>query len=229
MSALDYSVFKFVFFPSLEESRGEESSQDLRLRRAIRFSLDSQDDFRSYPFVVFDLETTGLDSNRDKILEIGAQKIVGFSVVDEMSTLISAKIPPSALATVERISGITPDMLTGQPSVEEVLPRFLEFIKGSILVAHNASFDMGFIRAECLRQGVELDWPVFCTLKMAREILARLARKNLDTLAEHYGFSFEARHRSIGDVKVTVAVLRELLMKEASHLLKWADMSPYRA
>ena len=170
-----------------------------------------------------------MDANRDKILEIGAQKIVNFSVVDEMSTLISAKIPPSALATVERISGITPDMLTGQPCVEEVLTRFLEFIKGSILVAHNASFDMGFIRAECLRQGVELDWPVFCTLKMAREILARLQRKNLDTLAEHYGFSFEARHRAIGDVKVTVAVLRELLMREASHLQKWADMSPFRA
>lgn len=227
MSALDYSVFNRVFYPPLEEVRGDDLPQDLRLRRAMRFSLDGKQAFRSYPFVVFDLETTGLDSNRDKIIEIGAQKIVDFQVLDELSSLISAEIPASSLSLVERISGITPDMLLGKPSIEDVIPRFLAFIKGSILVAHNAAFDMGFIKAECLRQGFELEWPVFCTLKMAREKLAHLERKNLDTLAKHYGLKFEARHRSIGDVKVTVAVLQKLLQQEAAQLNLWADMTPF--
>ena len=127
----------------------------------------------------------------------------------------------------QRITGITSEMLKGQPKIEPVLRQFLAFIEGSVLVAHNAAFDMGFLRTACAQIGVDLEWPSFCTLKMARDILADLERKNLDTLAEHYDLQFEARHRSVGDVKVTVGVLREMLAEEGNHLKLWSDISPY--
>lgn len=222
---LDLSVFKSVFYP-FESTTEKQETQDLKLRRSIRFQIDAQSHFRKYPFVIFDFETTGLDPNRDQIIEIGAIKYNNFEAVDEFSTLVSTKIPLSDIVT--RLTGITPDMLVGKPSISEVLPRFLNFIEGSLLVAHNATFDMGFLRAECLRQGVDIEWPVFCTLKMAREYLVQLERKSLDSLADYYGLEFEARHRSIGDVKVTGSILQELLSDEGAHLQTWADLGSFR-
>jgi len=214
-----------VFYP-YESTHENKEAQDLQLRRAIRFRLDAQSLFRKYPIVIFDFETTGLDANRDQIIEIGAIKYVNFESVGEFSTLITTSIPLPDV--VQRLTGISPDMLVGKPTLQEVLPRFLNFIEGSLLVAHNASFDMGFLRAECLRQGIDIEWPVFCTLKMAREFLVQLERKSLDSLAQHYGLQFEARHRSIGDVKVTSCVLKELLHNEGHHLQTWADLSPFQ-
>ena len=225
MTTLDYSVFHSVFFP-FESEQENQKTQDLVLRRAIRFRMDAQASFRKYPLVVFDFETTGLDANHDHIIEIGAQKFVNFEVVDEFSTLLATKIPLSEM--VQRLTGITPEMLVGMPELNEAMPRFLNFIDGSLLVAHNASFDMAFLRAECLRQGIELEWPAFCTLKMAREFLTQLERKGLDALAKHYGLTFEARHRSIGDVKVTSSVLKELLANEGAHLQTWVDLSLFQ-
>lgn len=225
MAALDYSIFKQVFFPP-EVNLDSQKSQDLKLRRATRFRLEDDSDFRKYPFVVFDFETTGLDANHDHIIEIGALKIVNFEVVDEFSTLVSTDIPLSDM--VQRLTGIRPEMLVGKPSIEDVWAKFLNFFEGSILIAHNASFDYSFLKAESLRQGIEIEWPTFCTLKMAREYLSQLERKTLDSLAQHYGLEFEARHRSIGDVKVTISVLQELLSNEGAHLQMWADMMPFR-
>jgi DNA polymerase III epsilon subunit family exonuclease len=225
MIGLDLSVFKSVFYPFTSKVE-DEGTEDLKLRRSIRFRIDEQGDFRKFPIVIFDFETTGLDPNRDQIIEVGAIKYSNFEPVEEFSSLVSTKIPLTDLIT--RLTGITPDMLVGQPSMEEVLPRFLNFIEGSLLVAHNASFDMGFLRAACQRQGVDIEWPVFCTLKMAREYLVQLERKSLDSLAEYYGLEFEARHRSIGDVKVTGLVLKELLSDEGAHLKTWSDLGSFR-
>ena len=94
-------------------------------------------------------------------------------------------------------------------------------------MAHNAAFDAGFINQACQRLDIELSWPVFCSLKLARDLLPDLERKNLDTLAEHYGLSFESRHRSIGDVKVTTGVLLEMLQNEGEHIVSWQDMAPF--
>lgn len=221
---LDLSVFKSVFYP-FESQTENQDIQNLQLRRSIRFRIDAMSSFRKYPLVIFDFETTGLDPNRDQIIEFGAIKYIDFEAAGEFSTLVSTSIPLSE--TIQRLTGISPDMLVGKPSVQEALPRFLNFIEGSLLVAHNASFDMSFLRAECLRQGIDIEWPVFCTLKMAREYLVQLERKSLDSLAEYYGLDFEARHRSIGDAKVTGSVLRELLENEAAHLQTWADLSPF--
>jgi DNA polymerase III epsilon subunit family exonuclease len=225
MLSLDLSVFKSVFYP-YETVAETQEPEDLKLRRSIRFRIDKQSRFRSYPIVIFDFETTGLDVNRDQIIEVGAIRYVDFNPVEEFSTLVSTKTFLSE--TVQRITGITADMLIGKPSIQQTLPRFLNFIDGALLVAHNATFDMGFLRAECLRQGIDLEWPAFCTLKMAREYLTQLERKGLDSLAQYYGLKFEARHRSIGDVKVTGSVLKELLNKEGEHLQMWSDLSPFQ-
>lgn len=222
---LPYSMFQDVLFPR-KEAQNSDGGDELSLRRIVSFSPHANLFLKDVPLVVFDLETTGLDHRQDYIVEMGAQKIVGGQVVGEFETMVDPErdMPEDA----QKVTGITPDMLVGQPKIQEILPKFFKFIEGSLLVAHNASFDMGFIRHHSSLLGIEFDWPSFCTLKLARELLPDLKRKNLDTLAEHYGLSFESRHRSIGDVKVTVSVLQELMNQEGSHLKTWQDMEPYR-
>lgn len=221
---LAHSIFSEVLFP--KESGIADESHDLQLRKNIRFTVDPEQMFRNLPWVVFDFETTGLDSEIDRVIEIGAQKLINNTVIEEYSTFIHTDVELSEV--VQNLTGITPAMLEGQPHIEEVLPQFLSFIEGSILVAHNAEFDMSMLRSTCSRAGIDIDWPVFCTLKLARELLPDLERKNLDTLAEHYGLTFESRHRSIGDVKVTVRVLNEMLGSEGSYLKFWKDLNPFK-
>ncbi|MFK7823827.1 MAG: PolC-type DNA polymerase III [Oligoflexales bacterium] len=221
---LQYSMFNDVFFPS-QDSKDEGGSQDLSLRRSITYFPDPKLAISGANLAVFDLETTGLDAVGDRIVEIGALKICNGQVMEEFETLLDPErdFPIEA----QKVSGITPDMLEGKPNIAQVLPDFLKFIDGCILVAHNANFDMGFIRNNANRLGIDLQWPSFCTLKLARELLPDLERKTLDMLAEHYGLSFEARHRSIGDVKVTVGVLEQLMKNEGSYLHSWKDMEPF--
>lgn len=223
-SLLDYSIFKQVLFP--EVVTDESTSSDLSLRRSLSFSVSPKDAVKDMPWVVFDFETTGLNYHNDRIIEIGALKMINGEIVDEISTLIEVDIPIPEV--VQNITGITPDMLSGQPRIESYLSNFFKFIEGSILIAHNAEFDMSFLSAEASRLGYDINWACFCTLKMARDLLSELPKKNLDTLAEHYNLQFEARHRSIGDAKVTVAVLNQMLSDEGSHLKTWADFEPYQ-
>ncbi|MBP6218137.1 MAG: 3'-5' exonuclease [Oligoflexales bacterium] len=224
-SQLDYSIFKEVLFPKLQE-RDESEDQAFAFRRSRRYRVHPDLCFREHPLVVFDIETTGLDSASDRIIEIGAQKFVDFAVTEEYSSLVKTSVILSDES--QRLTGLKPEMFVDMPTIDLVLPQFLKFIEGSILVAHNANFDLSFIKAECSRQSIDLEWPTFCTLKLAQEYLVSLKRKNLDSLAEHYGLSFEARHRSIGDVKVTAAVLKNLLIKEARSLMTWKDLKPFQ-
>lgn len=227
MSLLQYSMFQDVFFPTGEsDGEGKAGGGDLQLQKLVRYAPTLATDIRSTLLVFFDLETTGLDDALDEIVEIGAQKYLGGELVGEWSTLVCPKQVISAQAS--KISGITQEMLHGQPSIETVLPQFLQWMQGGILVAHNATFDIGFVREAGLRLGMGIEWPVLCTLKMARSLLPALERKNLDTLAQYYGLQFEARHRSIGDVKVTAEVFHRLLEKEAEDLETWQDFQEYR-
>lgn len=225
-SLLAYSMFKDVLFPPAEGS-GNASNEAavLTLRRLKRFLPEPALRFREAPVVVFDLETTGLDNQVDRIIEIGAQKYVGDRLVAELESFVWTDV--ELTDDIQRLTGITPDMLVGQPLIETVLPQFLEFIEGSLLVAHNAEFDIGMIRAACSRVGIDLEWPCFCTLKMARELLPDLENKKLDTLARHYGLAFEARHRAIGDIKVTAGVLAGMLAREGAKLQTWTDLQPF--
>ena len=133
---------------------------------------------RDATFVIVDLETTGSRANaaadgyRDAITEIGAVKVRGGKVIGEFATLVDPQrdIPPQII----ELTGITTAMVRNAPTIEAILPMFLEFARGSILVAHNAGFDTGFLRAAA--QQCDIAWPkppVLCTVKLARRVLTR--------------------------------------------------------
>jgi DNA polymerase III subunit epsilon len=135
---------------------------------------------RDTTFVVVDLETTGGRANEsapgrgdhDQITEIGAVKVRGGEVIGELGTLVDPgrAIPPQIVA----LTGITTAMVCDAPRIESVLPSFLEFARGAVLVAHNAGFDIGFLKAAAARSDVV--WPrppVLCTVKLARRVLTR--------------------------------------------------------
>lgn len=160
------------------------------------------------PIVVFDFETTGLDHKHSRIIEIGAIKYINRQEVDRFSTLINPNVTLSPIIT--KITGITDHMLKDAPGILDVLPKFHDFLRGAIGVAHNAEFDIGMLFYESMRIGIQCDYTVICTLKLARA-LVNIERRNLDALAAHFDLSFESRHRSIGDILVTAGVLWKIL------------------
>ena len=132
----------------------------------------------------FDVETTGLWPGRgDRIIEIGALSIEGGSVTDEFSTLIHSDRAISREA--QRIHGITRGMLEGKPLPEDVMPKFHEFIQDGTLIAHNALFDVAFIRHEFQRQGLDFDHQYLCTLEMSRDRFPDLPNYRLGTVYRH--------------------------------------------
>lgn len=221
---LQYSMFQDVLFPPESEAGSTAESSEFSLQKLLRYQPPLDTVLAKSSLVVFDFETTGLDAREDEIIEIGAIRLENFEPVEEYSTLLS--VDQELSSTITKLTGITSDMLNGQPVLKSVLPEFLKFIDKSILVAHNAEFDMGFLRAACKKLGYNILWPSFCTLKLARQLLPQLESKNLDSLARHYELSFEARHRSIGDAKVTAAVLKKLLDHDGVDLKTWNDIKP---
>lgn len=172
---------------------------------------------REVTFVVFDLETTGGRADGDAITEIGAVKVRGGQVIGEFGTLVDPErgIPPQVVA----LTGITELMVTGAPRLGTVLPAFLEFAAGAVLVAHNSGFDVGFIKAACARYGYP--WPkptVVCTVKLARRVLSRDEAPScrLSALAHLFGVSAQPNHRALIDARATVEVLHHLLERVGS-------------
>ncbi len=219
---LQYTMFQEVYFPSDRNQLSSDQVSELTLSKMIRMSLAPSRLFRELPMVVFDFETTGLDAREDRIVEVGAIKLVNGEAVDEFSTLVN----PGILIPdhISSISGINNQMVADKPSIETVLPKMLEFISGSLLFAHNADFDMAFLTANASRLGYELHLPCFCTFKLSRQLLPQLESRSLDRLAQHYGLSFVSRHRSIGDAQVTATVFHKMLDAEGSHLNTWGEL-----
>ncbi|MFI0417021.1 DEDD exonuclease domain-containing protein [Spongiactinospora sp. 9N601] len=168
-------------------------------------------------FVVFDLETTGGSAAEHAITEIGAVKVLGGQVVGELATLVDpgGPIPPF----IAVLTGITDAMVAAAPKFASVLPSFLEFIKGATLVAHNAPFDMGFIKAACAAHGYPPPAnPVVDTADLARRVLTRDEAPNckLSTLARIFRSSTEPSHRALADARATTDVLHALLERAGS-------------
>lgn len=220
---LKHSVLFDAMFPSSATSGSESEESVLALRRRVRHTVLPQALLLDTPLIVFDTETTGLDSQLDRIIEVGAIKYVNGKQVDEFWSFVKTDI--ELTQNIVNITGITQDMIKDAPGIDEVLPKFLNFIRGGIIVAHNAEFDMGMLHAACSRLGYDLEWPCFCTLKLTRRILPGLPRYNLDTLAEHYKLTFEARHRAVGDVKVLAGVLHSILEDDEYDIATWADVA----
>ena len=163
------------------------------------------------PFVVVDLETTGAGADAS-ITEVGAVRVQGGEVIGEFQTLVNpnAHIPP----LISVLTGITNAMVADAPRVDQVIPPFLEFARGAVLVAHNAGFDVGFLKRACAAQ--ELAWPGFAvldTVTLARGVLMRdeVPNVKLATLARHFRAPEAPNHRALTDARATVHVLHGLL------------------
>ena len=159
------------------------------------------------PFVVVDLETTGAGADAS-ITEVGAVRVEGGEVVGEFQTLVNpnAHIPP----LISVLTGITDAMVADAPRVDQVIPPFLEFARGAVLVAHNAGFDVGFLKRACAAQ--QLPWPGFGvvdTVTLARGVLMRdeVPNVKLATLAHHFRAPEAPNHRALTDARATVHVL----------------------
>ena len=163
-------------------------------------------------YVALDVETTGFSpQNGDRVIEIGAVAIENQSIIAEFSSLIDAgKMIPRR---VQQVHGITNEMLYGEPRPDEVLPEFYKFIAGSILIAHNASFDIGFLRHEFALLGMSLNNRSLCTLKMSRKQYPHLPNHKLETVGRYLlGESCRQMqmHRALDDAKLAAMIWLEM-------------------
>lgn len=163
-------------------------------------------------FVVFDLETFGLNSHKNEIIEIGAIKLKGARIVDTFSSFVNPnKIIPKKIS---ELTHITQDMVDNAPTIEDVLPKFLEFTKDAVMVAHNSAFDMGFIRRDAKKyMGIDYKPPIIDTLQMARDLYPDLKGYNLDRLNKTFKLSLENHHRAIDDAQSTAKLFIMFLEK----------------
>ena len=163
-------------------------------------------------FVVFDLETFGLNSHKNEIIEIGAIKLKGTRIVDTFSSFVNPnKIIPKRIS---ELTHITQDMVDNAPAIEDVLPKFLEFTKDAVMVAHNSAFDMGFIRRDAKKyMGIDYKPPIIDTLQMARDLYPDLKGYNLDRLNKIFKLSLENHHRAIDDAQSTAKLFIMFLEK----------------
>ena len=162
-------------------------------------------------FVAFDLETTGLSSVNDRIIEIGAVRIKDGREVDRFQTFVD---PQRKLERkIVDLTGITDEMLVGAPKIEEVLPKFLEFVGDRILVAHNADFDTGFIRAECSRQNLPYTFTTADTLILSQNLLSHLSKFKLDIVANALSLPEFNHHRAADDALTCGMIMAKLMQK----------------
>jgi DNA polymerase-3 subunit epsilon len=163
------------------------------------------------PFTAFDIETTGLDPDRDRIAELGALRFDRRGIIARYATLVNPGIPMPAGAG--RVNGITDAMLAGQPCIGEALPDFLRFVKDTVIIAHNAPFDRGFVNAalERLYEDGRAPFPVLPnkaadTLLLARRLFPGRGRYNLQDLAADLGIRAEAAHRALDDARLCMEI-----------------------
>jgi DNA polymerase III subunit epsilon len=190
---------------------------------------------RETTFVVVDLETTGGRTRSsdgtlpDAITEIGAVKVRGGVVLGEFATLVDPQrsIPPQ----IVQLTGITTAMVCDAPTIDTVLPMFLEFAGGAVFVAHNAGFDIGFLRAAAQR--CEIPWPrpqVLCTVRLARRVLSREEAPSvrLAALARLFAVAAQPTHRALDDARATVDVLHALIERVGNQgVHTYADLRSY--
>lgn len=185
------------------------------LKKAV---VNSKNQSLDETFVVFDLETTGLSSKNNKIIEIGAVKIVNGEITERFSRFVNPHEPIPF--NIVELTGITDDMLVDASSVEEVLPEFIQFSQGAVMVAHNADFDMGFINANCEKLGIKTNFTSVDTVSIARTLLPNLNKFTLDTVAKALKIQLLNHHRAVDDAECTA-----LIFKQFIEMLKERDLN----
>ena len=169
----------------------------------------NNEDLETAQYVVFDIETTGFDPFSDKIIEIGAVKIKENKIIEKFSHFVNPerKIPKE----ITELTTITDDMVKDAEKIETVLPKFLNFIEGSILVAHNAKFDAGFILQKAKEQGKKFKECIIDTLPLSRTLLPLEKRHSLSHLVKYFNVVLENHHRAIDDAIATSEIFKSLL------------------
>ena len=165
---------------------------------------DSRNQSLDDTYVVFDLETTGFSPVNNRIIEIGAVKVVEGRITDRFSTFVNPDVPIPF--DIEKLTGINDHMVLEAPMIEQVLPEFLEFCEGAVMVAHNAGFDMSFVQRNAKRMGISLHKTVVDTVSLARVLLPQLNRFKLDTVAKALNISLDNHHRAVDDAACTAEI-----------------------
>ena len=160
-------------------------------------------------YCVLDLETTGFSFRTEKITEVGIMKIKNGEVIDSFSTFVNPE-KPIPYKVVE-VTHITDDMVKDAPKIEEVFPKILEFIEGSVLVAHNADFDIGFLKYNASVLGYKFDYTYIDTLRLAKDLFPNYKKYKLGMIAENLGIKVEVAHRALDDVDTTVKVFNIMI------------------
>lgn len=170
---------------------------------------DITDETTNSSFVVFDIESTGLYKETCRITEIGAVKIVDGEIVDRFSTFINpeCKIPRN----ITELTSISDSMVADAPKFAEIIDEFKTFCRGSVMVAHNANFDMGFMKAEAERAGSTFDMPYLDTVVLARCMYKDLPNYKLDTLCKHLNVILMHHHRAVDDAEATAQAFVKML------------------
>ncbi len=158
-------------------------------------------------YIIFDIETTGFYPGRDKITEIGAVRVKDGKIIDSYSSLINPQVPIPP--KVVKLTGITDEMVKNERLVDEVLPEFIDFIEDAVLVAHNADFDISFIKYYASQLGMSVDNTILDTLELARALLKNLKNHKLNTIAKELNVSLENHHRAVDDAKATADIFIE--------------------
>ena len=165
---------------------------------------DSQNQDLDADYVVFDLETTGFSPETNRIIEIGAVKVQNGKIVDKFSTFVNPQVPIPF--RIEQLSSINDSMVIDAPVIADILPEFMKFCEGCVMVAHNADFDMSFIKKNCQRLDIPCKPTIVDTVALARVLLPNLNRFKLDTVAKALGVSLENHHRAVDDAGCTAEI-----------------------
>lgn len=164
---------------------------------------------KSDTFCVFDLETTGFNAGFDKITEIAVAKVKNGKIIDEYTTFVNPERPIPR--EVQELTHIDDSMVKDAPTIEDVLPKFLKFVEGSTLVAHNSTFDMGFITHFAKKLNLPVNNNVIDTLAVSRELFESFENHKLGTIAQNLNIDLEGAHRAINDVRATVKVFLKMI------------------
>lgn len=154
--------------------------------------------------VVFDIETTGFSPLKNRIIEIGAVRVEEGRIIDKFSSFVNPDVPIPF--EIEKLTGINDNMVLDAPKIDRVLPEFLEFCRGAVMVAHNAGFDISFIKENARQQGLEFDPTVLDTVSLARVLLPNLNRFKLDTVAKELKINLANHHRAVDDAGATAEI-----------------------
>jgi DNA polymerase-3 subunit alpha (Gram-positive type) len=204
--------------------------QFLKLEKEFKFlsrARSHHGELEKLSYVVFDIETTGLNPETDEIIEIGAIKLENKELKDIFNKLV--RPVKSVPQNITELTGITQEMLNDEMPIKPVISQFSNYIGSSVLVAHNADFDISFIKNNLKKSlNKDLNNTVVCTVLVARDLLPNLENHKLPTVAKYFGLEMANRHRAIGDCELTFQIWLKFIDKlKGKNIISKTDLENY--